>query len=659
MNVNSVIDYFGSQECCLAAVVKIASERYHVKGLSGQLDKIAAKQILSEFGDAGIDVTKKITSIQAAIQERLGEVDLDLLYDDLQDNGGNQNLREITQLYFGNTEPLSISAMARALMSDAIRFKRVGNDFVPRSPEEVAEIRRMKELRAQKNALKERLVEWLKTTVLPTSQGSDCDVPEEAAPLLKQLLDFLMRGTHSDGVTLLSSVPSKLSTRSLALSILQKTNSLPEDADTFLLENGIHAGFSPKAVEEANNLPAYTEAPNRKDYSNLLPFSIDDAETRDIDDALACTLNDDGSITAYVFIADPAFFIQKDSELDAVAVDRPLSMYLPTTTISMFPEILSYDHASLVQNTLRPCLAFHATYDDDDLLDWGIESAQVKIAQRLTYTEADELIANGNDATSNALRSLVKLSKTLKSFRDEDGAVTLNKPEMRIRVRNNEISIVRQDTDTPSHKLVSELMILINNLAARYALINDIPIIYRAQERPSEPVHSVVPYDPCIFDQQVRKMRRTRLSTYPSPHFGLGLDLYTQVSSPLRRYADLVIQRQLSAHLQGAPLPYKQEELYSILDNVDKTAAQNKALEREANNYWTLEYIKRNKIGAFFKATVVRQEGALTLAELDELFVRGVVYTRDRPRQGDVLNVKIRDANPKENRLILDAVHEG
>jgi exoribonuclease-2 len=130
-----------------------------------------------------------------------------------------------------------------------------------------------------------------------------------------------------------------------------------------------------------------------------------------------------------------------------------------------------------------------------------------------------------------------------------------------------------------------------------------------------------------------------------------------QVSSPLRRYADLVILRQLSAHFAQKPLPYRQEELFSVLDNVDSTSSQNKSLEREANRFWMLEYISKNCIGKEYNAVVVRQEGNLVIAEIDELFERGLVFTRDRVKLGEHIRVRVRDASAKNGRLVLDMLN--
>ncbi|MBQ6471332.1 MAG: RNB domain-containing ribonuclease, partial [Victivallales bacterium] len=341
--------------------------------------------------------------------------------------------------------------------------------------------------------------------------------------------------------------------------------------------------------------------------------------------------------------------------LDEAASERPLSLYLPTTTVMMFPDRLSTDLASLNQGVQRPCLAFRIVLNDSgEVLDWNLAPSLVTVSHRLDYDGVDRMLANpGHGELDVALADLLKLADTMREFREEDGAVVLNRPELRVRVRDGEVSVAFEDQESPAHRLVAEFMVLANHLAAKYALLNEIPVIYRVQDPPAGEVCSVHKYEPYFFDQQVRRMKRTRLSTYPQPHFGLGLDLYIQISSPLRRYADLVLHRQLAAHCLGKKPPYTQEELFSVLANVDSTANANRAYEREADHHWLLEYLRRNCLGQEMGATVMRVEGSLVLAELDYYCIRGVVLCRDKPSPGEHVRVTVKEVYPDAQRLVL------
>ena len=659
--IHTIVDIFGNSDLSLGVIVKDQGERIQVQNVANQVVKVPLKQVLCDYGRCPTNnPVPTLVELQNQISALQSEIDLELLWEELRSKPELTTIPQIAQDYFGTAEKPQLSAMARLLVSDSLHFQRNGVSFTAHTPEEVAQLTELRRARAEKAALKERTNVWLAKVIAANAEQcakAPLEVPAELEPFVKRCLDYLMRGYNSDAVNLLSAATSRLSPRELALSMLRKVNRLPADADDFLLANGIHAGFTDEALQFTQALPPYTPSPEREDLTHLEIASIDDEWTREIDDALSLETLPDGSYQVGIHLANPSYFIHKDDLLDQIAAERPLSLYLPTTTVTMFPEHLGCDLASLNAGEQRPAMSFLVKMNPDgEILDWRFCPSRICVTHRLTYIEADRILQEGaeNDSLTVALRELNRLAEAYRRIREEAGAVSLNRPELKIRVRNDIITVEREDQETPSHNLVREFMVMANYLAAKYALRNDLPIIYRCQEAPLDDVHSVIHYDPVEFDQQVRKMKRTRLSTYPAPHFGLGLDLYAQVSSPLRRYADLVMQRQLEAHLTGQPLPYQQTELFGILDNVDHTSAQNRGLEREAKAYWVLEYLRRNFLGKAVGATIVRQEGVMTLAELDDFFVRGVVMTRDRPSIGDQLQVRIADVQPRQQRLTLE-----
>ncbi len=661
--VNHIVDYFGNGELCLGVVVKDQTERIQVQGATKQVSKVTLKQVLCDYGRCPtnnpvpslIAIQNDITAIQEGI-------DTEFFWETLLETDASSRSVAVQAMEYFGGEPTDQqkSALARALMADALHFHFDGTGFAPNSREELERLQELKRQRAEKAALRERTKEWLAQVIAANADAcktKPLEVPEELESFVQQCTDYLMRGFNCPAVNLLATSGSKLSPRELALSVLRKTARLPKDADEFLLANGIHAGFTAEVNDFANALTPYAADSSREVYEAEI-FSIDDQWTREIDDALSLRFLEDGNFEVGIHLANPSSFVHKGDLLDQAAVDRPLSLYLPTTTVTMFPERLGCDLASLSQDLLRPAFSVLATLDGEgELVDWRIAPTQLKVTHRLTYIRADEILqAGAGDSLTRALTKLQELALKRRVIREECGAVQLNKPELKIHVQDDQITVERDDQNTPSHDLVSEFMVLANHLAAKYALRNDLPIIYRCQEAPYDDVQSVRHYDPIEFDQQVRKMKRTRLSTYPEAHCGLGLDIYTQISSPLRRYADMVIQRQLCAHLAGEPLPYTQTELFGVLDNVDRTASGNRALEREARNFWTLEYLRRNCMGMALDATVVRLEGRLVLAELDDYFVRGIVLTRDNPPLGERMSVRIQEINPKLNRLVLELI---
>jgi exoribonuclease-2 len=659
----TVVDYLGKGEMRLGMVLKGGTDRVQVCGADQQQqERVKVANIVAQHGVVkGADLLGKLAAVQTAIRDTMAEVDLELLWEDVLANGCEPELAALAKHYFGEATALQMSALARVLIEDNLFFQRKLLQFTARTREEIAELQRLRALRAERAAAKERTCSWL-DGVLEHRGDAAAPVPEEQEGFLRLATDYLLCGFNSDAVNLLSAARDKLHAREVAIRLLRATQRMPEGVDEFLLVNGIHAGFSSAVLEHAESLKAYAGNGQREDLSALELFSIDDEETREVDDALSCSRDDEQNYLVGIHIADPACFVNKDDPLDVAAVERPLSLYLPTTTVMMFPERVGCELASLVLGELRPALSFQVKFSPDGaLLDWRFLPSAVRVRQRLDYRDADARLAaaaEDDDSISAALRGLRFVTEQLRAGREAAGAVQLNGPELKIRVRDERITVTIEDSASPSHQLVSELMILANHLAAKYALHHDLPVLYRCQDPPASPVQSVKDYDPYLFEQQVKKMKRTRLSTHPQAHFGLGLDLYTQISSPLRRYADLVMQRQLSAHFLGKELPYSHEELFAVLDNVDRTASQNRSLEREANKYWLLEYLRREKLGTEIAATIVRVEGSLILAEIDGFAERGVVMTRKRMTPGERVQLRIRDAIPQAGRLVLEPIAE-
>lgn len=666
--VDTVIDYLGNSELCLGVIVKVMQDRLQVKGANSQLTKISIRQVICEYGHInGASALATLVRIQNEITAASEGIDLDFLLEIMRENPALNTLPAIAAEYFGaEYTPQQLSALGRSLSADPIHFKRNSLTFEPQSPEEIQRLLELRRLRAEKAAWREQVQQWLAKSMHASMEEcleKPLEVPPQLENFISQCQGYLMQGLNCEALNLLAAMPGKQTTRELAVSILKKSGRLPKDADEFLLVNGIHTGFAPSVMKHVQELPPFAGDETRRDLTHLEIFSIDDISTTEIDDALSINTTDDGNYLVGIHLANPSCFVNKEDPLDQTAIDRPLTLYLPTQTVTMFPERLGCDLASLNAGELRPAMSFMVTLDSNgELVDWEILLSQIKVAHRMTYNESDALLAGTTDpqapdrgpAVLKALQQLDRLAQLRRQFREEVGAITLNRPELRIRVKDDQITVQKESQDTPSHQLVQEFMVLANHLAARYALRNDIPIIYRCQDTPQNGIQSVYHYDPVEFDQQVRKMRRTRLSTYPQQHAGLGLDIYTQISSPLRRYADLVIQRQIGAALSGITPPYTQQELFGIVDNVEKTSATNRSLDKEARKYWLLEYLRRNMMDTTLAITVVRQEGSLVLGELDDYCERGIILTRDRPCLGEKMQVRIVEVNPKVGRLVME-----
>ena len=338
---------------------------------------------------------------------------------------------------------------------------------------------------------------------------------------------------------------------------------------------------------------------------------------------------------------------------------------------------------SLAAGRLRPTLSFLVALDPSgEVQNFEVVRGMLRVSRRLSYEEAGRLIAltrdmaeseirrdlrNRVDASEEALAarlgSLYGVAQKLAQARAAQGALIIRRPELKVRVEDGRVMVKSLDANAPSRMLVSEMMILANALAARAAYTQDLPIIYRAQENTLDPSDEVVrrlaesqTYDPLLFDRVMRNMRRSKLSLFPQPHAGLGLAAYTQLSSPIRRYADLVIQRQFAAHIQGHVPPYEREELLEVLATAEAAEREIRAIEQQSDRRWVLEYLKQNLSGQTLRGTVIDEGVRGIVVELDELFVRGSMGRTRSHTPGERVEVTIDSIDPEEGKLRLREV---
>jgi exoribonuclease-2 len=188
------------------------------------------------------------------------------------------------------------------------------------------------------------------------------------------------------------------------------------------------------------------------------------------------------------------------------------------------------------------------------------------------------------------------------------------------------------------------MMILANGLSADFASVNNIPVIYRTQEpREALAIEDTPAIEALAFDRLRKTFKRSRLSLTPGLHSGLGLNAYTQASSPIRRYADLVTQRQFTATLTGAAVPYGKDELLQILANAEAAEQEIRTIEDRSTNYWLLKCLETYRKDEALSAVVLDQKGNI---ELQDYYLRSKVTGATRQQPGDIISVRIDTIDP-------------
>ncbi|HSU89672.1 MAG TPA: RNB domain-containing ribonuclease, partial [Terriglobia bacterium] len=510
--------------------------------------------------------------------------------------------------------------------------------------------------------------------------------------ILDRIQNWLRFKTGDEIGLILEEIAGAAKARDAAYDILLRTGRVDPTLDRFLVTAGIDPHFSSPLIEAAAQLTPYTHIPARLDYQYAPAFTIDDEDTREVDDALTVRWEGD-EIVVGIHIADVSAFVTKGDILDAEASRRSSTIYLPSITVPMFPERLSTDMASLRTEVPRPAFTVEVRFDKQaNRAGYRIALSTIKVQKRLSYDEADQIIE-----TDPALYTLHRIAKQLHDARSNRGAITFRRAELKIRVKGDEIQITKINPNSPSRFVVSEMMILANGLAADFASVNSIPVIYRTQEprealaaedtlRPalggvdSTRTAPWIRHDPqrdlespaldgvdstgrlgatyksveaLAFERLRKTFKRSRLSLTPGLHSGLGLGAYTQASSPIRRYADLVTQRQFTATLSGVPVPYGREELLQILAAAEAAEQEIRAIEDRSTNYWLLEYLARYKRGESLAAVVLDPKGNI---ELQDYYLRGRVSGLVKLQPGEMVDVRIETIDPAKGEVRFRAV---
>ncbi len=654
---NKIIDFLSGQVFKLGFVLREQRDKLQIEDENGRNARVALKQIaiVHSTVSGGLSSAANIKKVLQEIEKTLEEIDTTLLWEALQENQKSEYaLAEMAEEYFGDSNPIAESALARALKADSLHFKQRSLSFSTRSAEDVQALQHQQQREHERAELREKAFAFVRKVL--QDQNPPVEVPPDLEAFVTQTEEFILLGNNTAAVELLEDLFAKQDARETGVNLLQQVGRLPADTDPFLLKHGIFPAFTRAVEEESAALHPYKPDPERMDCSSLITFSIDDHDTREVDDAISVEKEaDSNNWIIYIHIADPATFIHKQDAVDRAAFERSLTLYLPTETVTMLPNRIGCDLGTLKPEELRPSLSFTIRVDaNGSILDWTFARAQVRLDKRLDYEEVDEILTGKQlDPLAEKLSFLLSFAEKLQQHRQENGAVSLLKPEMKVRVQGDLIKVTRLPAQSPSRLLVSELMILANRLTAEYALRHDVPVIYRTQPPPKQAVSAMQDYDPVTFIREVRKMSKTRLSTHPEFHSGLGVDLYTQVSSPLRRYTDLVVLRQLAAQFANEPFPYTVTELLQVLTGAEETASRNRQLEQKATEYWLLEYLQRHHLQDALAATVLSAGQGFSNVELNDFLLRGQLKTTTKLQAGDAVSVQIDRIQPEEGKLIL------
>ncbi|MGB3492819.1 MAG: ribonuclease R family protein [Elainellaceae cyanobacterium] len=586
------------------------------------------------------------------------------------EEGGALTPQTLAELLFSESTAVSCYAAHCLLAEDKVFFKQKGDRYEPRPASQVADLQHQLMAEAQRRQEWEEFLERAQQAL----DGISVEWRESDRPRLDTLEKLAEKpvtpGSDTSGHTVASEILTALkrpTTSQGAFQILVDLGLWSPHENLFIKQRQVPTRFSEKVLDMAHRLldnPPPDSCEDRLDLTHLKVCTIDDESTQEIDDGLSIEFLEDGRQKIWIHIADPTRWIQPGDVLDLEARRRSTTLYLPTGMIPMFPPELATGSMSLVQGQICCALSFGVMLTDEGAIETStICPTLIRPTYRLTYEDVDELLQLGVTAEPE-LEAIAAWAKKRQLWRQSQGSISIQMPESQIKVRNDEITISLLDI-SQARQMVAEMMILAGEVTGRYGQEHELPLPYRGQpqpELPSEEELMILPAGP-VRDCAVRScMSRSEMGTTPLRHAGLGLNHYTQVTSPIRRYTDLITHFQLKAYLRGDELPFSAETLTELVQAVTSTAYEAVSVERQTNRYWGIEFLRRqeDQIWQGLMLRWWREHENLALILLEDLGLELKIQLTHHAAfvSGDRLDLKLAYADPRQDIIQFSALSE-
>ncbi|KAM3096251.1 ribonuclease catalytic domain-containing protein [Phormidesmis sp. 146-35] len=629
----------------------------------GQPHTLHPRQITCEVAEETYKFSD-IPKFLREIQPYLDPSSLEVAWEILSETGDTTEPSEMAMLLFSDqTAPLCYAAYC-LLSEDKLYFKQKGDRYEPRPASQVAELKHQIEMEAQRQREWQSFLDRVQTVL----QGNTAEWQVSDRSRLDALERFATLGEEASHRTPALETLAALKrpeTPQAAWQLLVDLGLWSPHENLFLRRSQIPTHFSTKVLEVSHNRLEFPPADlnaDRLDLTHLKVYTIDDESTREIDDGLSLEVLPDGQHRLWIHIADPTRWLMPGDDLDLEARRRITTIYLPTGMIPMFPSELATGPMSLNQGRVSCALSFSVILDESGgVQDYSIHTSLIKATYRLTYDDVDEMLQWGVQAESE-LEAIAKWAKRREAWRQSQGAISIHMPESSIKVssESDEITIQLLE-DSRARQLVAEMMILAGEVAARYGRDHSLPMPFRAQPQPELPSESELlqlPAGPVRSCAIRRCMPRSELSITPARHASLGLDNYTQVTSPIRRYSDLLTHFQIKAHLRGADLPFSPDEVKDLMLTISSTVQEASLVERQTNRYWGLEFLRRHsdEVWQALMLRWLREHENLGLVLLEDLGLELPIRFGRSIEPGDRLDLRVSHVDPRQDIIQFQEV---
>ena len=652
MEPGHVVEFIDSQKIFCAVVMDIKKLRLRLLTENNREVKMAvgrlthrSDQLLAPSATR-LKMVNELKEIAARRRELSQQINIRDLWEVLNTEQEWIDLATMTALCFPDeTTADHQSAVIRAFFTDRLYFKFNIDRYFPHSIEQVEQIQHQQEAAARQELLITRGATWMQKVLA----GQNSTVPEESDDICEKLASYYLFEKESPHRDPARAILKKAGTGSPSaiFTFLNKIGRWQPDENLDLLRYGITSDFSIETETFTDTLcrNATLIQNGRRDLRDLIMMTVDGPSTVDFDDAVSIAKEGEDYVIG-IHITDVGYFVAKDDLIDQVAQERCSSIYMPDGKISMLPSRLSDDACSLIAGQDRPAISTLIRLNTKaEIIAYEIVPSLIRVSKQLTFQDMDAMTADDPGA-----KALYALARQYRQRRIENGALLIDLPEINVwTTPEGQPMISTVNRESPGRMLVSELMIMANALAARWLSEKNLSAIFRSQAEPRERLFGNEKGTLFQNWMQRKQINRLVLGSTAERHAGLGVSGYVTATSPIRKYFDLVTQRQLRA-AAGLEEPYSQKQIETIIAASEEPMMQVGRIQYRRQRYWLLKYLQEC-VGQKEEAMVLfkRRDGYIILLQkyMLECRLSGADTITLRPE--DLVQVTIQHVNARND----------
>jgi len=614
MESGSIVEYIDRQKIMCAVVLEVKNQRLRLLTENNREVNLSPKRLLHKDKmrlDPALGRDQMVATLKQVVQKRqklIKDIDIRDLWEVLNSEQDWIDLATMTEFCFPeNASGDHESAVMRALFNDRLYFKFNPDGFRPNSEKQVEQLTAQRKQEEHKAKIIVAGGSWLKSVLNTSGPFRPESFSDDIRQYIKILRSYHLFGKESKNHTLAKALIGRAGIESSddIFEILVKLGVYDEHENLDLLRCDVSAEFPESVLAVAKQLvdsdSSVSFDASRRKLTDTILMTIDGQGTLDFDDALSLE-EKDGSFSLGVHITDVGHFIRKGDVVDREALARGSSIYMPDQKISMLPSELAEGLCSLKAGELRPAISLMIDLNPvGEIMGYEIFPSLIKVKHQFTYYDV-----NVSGEENRKISILQDIAEKFRQKRLDARAVQITVPEINVWVNENrDITVNRVNRESPGRMLVSEIMIMANWLVAKYLKAHGLPAIFRSQPEPRERLYKNNAGTLFQNWMQRRLLSRFVLSVEPDWHSGLGLDAYVTATSPIRKYSDLVTQRQIRAAL-GLEEAYTADQIDEIIQLLEVPMNYVGRFQFRRHRYWLLKYLE-NQIGQKEEAIVLHK----------------------------------------------------